>query len=125
MKQGNVVYYRGQELQQASFHVFLCLLGLVVLCHSDCTFQQLEIKDLNNPPKGCVDSDGKEYSFDSEWVRDCMACSCTTDGLSCCNKIPDESEVEIPAECEMLVDKKACSAKVVMKSDHSKECNPV
>lgn len=39
-------------LLQASLRVFLCLLGLVVLCHSDCTFDELVIKDLNNPPKG-------------------------------------------------------------------------
>lgn len=39
-------------LFQASLHVFVCLLGLVVLCHSDCYFQEMVMKDLNNPPKG-------------------------------------------------------------------------
>lgn len=152
-------------LLQASLHVFLCLLGLVVLCHSQCTFEELVIKDLNNPPNGeptlqqqqcssrsrklfsalfdrqtnhlilafrsmgvvcltsfktyqnytyahsrpishcptffptaplncgfifshvgCVDKDGKLHDFGSEWVRDCVECSCTKEGLSCCTK---------------------------------------
>ncbi|XP_071336893.1 beta-microseminoprotein [Trachinotus anak] len=109
----------------ASLHVFVCLLGLVVLCHSQCIFQELMIKDLKNPPKGCVDNDGKEHDFGSEWVRDCMSCSCTRDGLSCCKMIPDPDAENIPAECELLVDKKTCSAKVVQKSDNTKECTPL
>ncbi|XP_019115140.1 beta-microseminoprotein [Larimichthys crocea] len=107
----------------ASLHVFLCLLGLVVLCHSQCTFEELVIKDLNNPPNGCVDKDGKLHDFGSEWVRDCVECSCTKEGLSCCTKIPDEGEVpEVPEECELVVNKATCSTKVVLKSDKTKEC---
>ncbi|XP_059215944.1 beta-microseminoprotein [Centropristis striata] len=111
---------------KASLHVFVCLLGLVVLCHSDCTLEELVLKDLNNPPKGCVDKDGKQHDFGSEWKgRDCMSCSCSQEGMSCCTDIPDADTVDIPAECELLVDKEACSAKVVMKSDKTKECNPL
>ncbi|XP_032397571.1 beta-microseminoprotein [Etheostoma spectabile] len=112
-------------LSWASFHVFLCLLGLVVLCHSDSFFQKLELKDLKNPPKGCVDKDGKQHDFGSEWDRDCMACSCTSEGLSCSSKMPNANTVDISEDCELVVDKDACSAKVVMKSDKTKECNPV
>ncbi|AWP14088.1 putative beta-microseminoprotein-like [Scophthalmus maximus] len=108
----------------ASLRVFVCLLGLVVLCHCDCFFQDLEIKDLNDPPKGCVDKDGKQHDFDSEWVRDCMECSCSKEGLSCCTTLPDADEVDIPEECEMVVNKQACSAKVVLKTDKTKECSP-
>ncbi|XP_042358540.1 beta-microseminoprotein [Plectropomus leopardus] len=115
----------GHSLQLASLHVFVCLLGLVVLCHSTCFFEGLVLKDLNNPPKGCVDKDGKQHDFGSEWVRDCIECSCTKEGLSCCNKIPDADTVDIPENCELLVNKEACSAKVVLKSDKSKECNPL
>ncbi|XP_075933445.1 beta-microseminoprotein-like, partial [Anarhichas minor] len=110
---------------QASLRVFVCLLGLVVLCHSQCFFQELVLKDLNNPPKGCVDMDGKQHDFGSEWDRDCMACSCTTQGLSCCSKIPDASTVDIPDECELVVNKETCSAKVLLKSDMTKECTPM
>uniref|UniRef100_A0A4W6DZE7 Beta-microseminoprotein n=1 Tax=Lates calcarifer TaxID=8187 RepID=A0A4W6DZE7_LATCA len=111
-------------LYQVSLHVFVCLLGLVVLCHSDCFFQQLVIKDLRNPPNGCEDKDGKQHNFGSKWVRDCMQCSCTTEGLSCCNMIPDTGIVDISEECELVVNKETCSAKVVLKSDKTKECNP-
>ncbi|KAL7383871.1 hypothetical protein ABVT39_019653 [Epinephelus coioides] len=108
-----------------SLHVFICLLGLVVLCHSYCFFEKLELKDPNNPPKACVDKDGKQHGIGSEWVRDCMACSCTEDGLGCCSKIPDANIVDIPEECELVVNKEACSAKVVKKSDKTQECNPL
>ncbi|XP_039640695.1 beta-microseminoprotein [Perca fluviatilis] len=110
---------------QASLHVFLCLLGLVVLCRSDSFFQKLELKDPKNPPKGCVDKDGKQHDFGSKWDRDCMACSCTSEGLSCSSKMPDANTVDVSEDCELVVDKDACSAKVVMKSDKTKECNPI
>ncbi|XP_030297368.1 beta-microseminoprotein [Sparus aurata] len=106
----------------ASLHVFVCLLGLVVLCHSDCFFEQLVIKDLKNPPTGCVDKDGQQHAFGTNWMRDCISCSCTTDGLSCCNQLPDASTVEIPEECELVVNKQACTAKAVLKSDKTKDC---
>ncbi|XP_029306082.1 beta-microseminoprotein-like [Cottoperca gobio] len=108
----------------ASLHVFVCLLGLVVLCHSDCFFHELELKDLNNPPRGCVDKDGKQHVFGSEWTSECIDCSCTSEGLSCCSKLPDANTVDIPDECELVVNKEACTAKVVMKSDTTKECIP-
>ncbi|CAK6951594.1 beta-microseminoprotein [Scomber scombrus] len=109
----------------ASLRVFVYLLGVVVLCDSSCFFEQLEIKDLNNPPKGCTDRDGKQHDFGSEWTRDCVECSCTKDGLSCCTMLPDADTVDIPEECELVVNKEACSAKVVQKSDNTKECNPL
>ncbi|XP_023260282.1 beta-microseminoprotein-like [Seriola lalandi dorsalis] len=107
----------------ASLHVFLCLLGLVALCNSACLFVPLEIKDMNNPPKGCTDRDGKQYDFGSEVVIDCMSCSCTNDGLSCCDMIPSPNTVMIPMECEMIVNRQACSFKLVLKSDNTKECS--
>lgn len=112
-------------MKMTSLQVLVCLLGLFVLCHSDCFFQELTTKDLKNPPKGCVDKDGKEHAFGSDWVKDCMDCSCTDEGLSCCSMIPDPETVELPDECELVVDKEACSAKVVLKSDKTQECNPI
>uniref|UniRef100_A0A3B4BJH7 Beta-microseminoprotein n=1 Tax=Periophthalmus magnuspinnatus TaxID=409849 RepID=A0A3B4BJH7_9GOBI len=64
---------------------------------------------------GCVDKNGEEHKFDSEWVEDCMDCSCTSDGLSCC----------IPEDCELVLDKEDCSAKAVFKWDKTKECSPI
>ncbi|KAM4607473.1 beta-microseminoprotein-like [Polymixia lowei] len=109
--------------QKVALRVIVCLLGLVVMCHCDCFIQELVIKDLNNPPKGCVDKDGKQHAFGSEWVKDCYDCSCSQDGMSCCNKIPDPDTVDIPTDCELVVNKEACSAKVVLKSDKTKECS--
>ncbi|KAM4591214.1 beta-microseminoprotein-like [Odontesthes bonariensis] len=106
-----------------SLHVLICLLGLFVLCHSDCFFHELESKDLKKNPKGCVDEDGKQHDFGSEWERNCMECSCTKEGLSCCSKLPDAGTVDIPEECELVVDKVSCSSKMVLKTDKTKECN--
>ncbi|KAM9848064.1 beta-microseminoprotein [Aulostomus maculatus] len=88
-------------------------------------FKELLVTDLKNPPKGCVDMDGKQHDLGSEWVRDCMECSCTKEGLSCFSKIPDPGLVFVPEECELIVNKEACSAKTVLKSDKNKECNPI
>ncbi|XP_029377659.1 beta-microseminoprotein [Echeneis naucrates] len=109
----------------ATLHVFVCALGLFGLCQSACFFKELVITDLKNPPKGCLDDDGKEHSFGSEWEKDCKSCTCDKNGLSCCNMIPESSEVYIGEECELLVDKKDCSVKLVLKSDKNKECTPV
>ncbi|KAI9535243.1 hypothetical protein NQZ68_002797 [Dissostichus eleginoides] len=81
--------------------------------------KELVLKDLNNPPTGCVDKDGKQHDFGTEWTKDCIDCSCTGQGMSCCSKIPDT--VDIPAECVLVVNKEACTAKIVMKSDPTKE----
>ncbi|KAF3842161.1 hypothetical protein F7725_024112 [Dissostichus mawsoni] len=85
----------------------------------------LEETQLNNSlaKTGCVDKDGKQHDFGTEWTKDCIDCSCTGQGMSCCRKIPDT--VDIPAECELVVNKEACTAKIVMKSDLTKECNLV
>ncbi|XP_022061004.1 beta-microseminoprotein [Acanthochromis polyacanthus] len=109
----------------ASLRVFVCLLGLVVLCHSDssCFFKELEVKDKANPPKGCEDKDGKLHDFDTAWERDCNECYCSRTGLSCCNMISYAGLV--PDECELVVDRTTCSAKMVQKSDKTKECNPL
>ncbi|XP_061601810.1 beta-microseminoprotein isoform X2 [Cololabis saira] len=105
--------------------VLASLLGLFVLCHCDCFFQELVIKDSENLPKGCVDKDGKHHDFGSEWVSDCMDCSCDEGGLSCCSRIHDVGTADIPEECELVVDEKACSLKMVLKSDKTKECSLV
>ncbi|KAJ0005121.1 hypothetical protein NQD34_011335 [Periophthalmus magnuspinnatus] len=107
----------------ASVGVLLSLLGLVVLSNSKCIFEKLEVQD-DNPPTGCVDKNGEEHKFDSEWVEDCMDCSCTSDGLSCCSKLPDEN-AEVPEDCELVLDKEDCSAKAVFKWDKTKECSPI
>lgn len=41
------------------------------------------------------------------------------------SRIPDESTVDIPEECEFTVEEDTCSAKMVQKSDKTQECNPV
>lgn len=41
------------------------------------------------------------------------------------HRIPDANTVDVPEECELVVDEKACSVKVVMKSDNEKECIPI
>ncbi|XP_036978955.1 beta-microseminoprotein [Acanthopagrus latus] len=108
----------------ASLPVFVCLLALVVQCHSDCFFKELVIKDLKNPPTGCVDEDGQQHAFGADWTRDCISCSCSTNGMSCCNQLPGVAEVYIPEECELVVNKQACTAKLVLKSDKTKHCIP-
>ncbi|XP_068614776.1 beta-microseminoprotein [Brachionichthys hirsutus] len=110
-------------MEVASLPVIVCLLGLVALCHSSCYFKELVVNDLKSPPKGCVDQDGKHHDFGSEWEKDCAECFCSEEGTHCCSTIPEQTEV--PEECELVVDKEACSAQVVMKSDKTKECEPV
>ncbi|XP_029505403.1 beta-microseminoprotein-like [Oncorhynchus nerka] len=101
--------------------VVVCVLMLVVVCRAQCFFQELETKDPKTPAKGCVDKEGKQHVFGSSWVKDCYDCSCSVRGIGCCNRIPEV--VDLSAECELVVDRKACSHRVVMKSDKTKDCN--
>ncbi|CAB1338695.1 unnamed protein product [Coregonus sp. 'balchen'] len=102
--------------------VVVCVLALVVVCRAQCFFQGLETKDSKTPPpKGCVDKEGKQHVFGSSWVKDCYDCSCSEEGIGCCNKIP--TVVNLPSECELVVDRNACSSRVVMRSDKTKDCD--
>ncbi|CAL8366675.1 unnamed protein product [Gadus morhua 'NCC'] len=105
-----------------TLRVLVCLLGLVALSHCDCFFVELVLKDLKNPPTACVDKDGGMHAFGSEWVKDCLECSCTQNGMSCCSMIPDLSATEVPEDCELVVNTNACSSKFVLKADKTKEC---
>ncbi|KAJ8361651.1 hypothetical protein SKAU_G00181760 [Synaphobranchus kaupii] len=105
--------------------VLLCsvvtLLAFATVCKAQCYFNQLEVTDIMNPPTGCKDQAGKMHKFGSEWVQeDCYECSCTDRGLSCCNMIP--TSMDLPPECELVVDKKNCKANIMLKSDNTKEC---
>uniref|UniRef100_A0A674C2R3 Beta-microseminoprotein-like n=1 Tax=Salmo trutta TaxID=8032 RepID=A0A674C2R3_SALTR len=111
----------GQLFKGSLVRVVVCVLALVVVCRAQCFFQGLETKDPKTPTKGCVDKEGKQHVLGSSWVKDCYDCSCSTEGISCCNKIP--KVVDLPAECELVVDRKACSSRLVMKSDKTKDCN--
>ncbi|KAJ0067338.1 hypothetical protein NL108_016504 [Boleophthalmus pectinirostris] len=106
----------------ASLAVLLSLLGLVVLSNSQCVFETVQFKD--GSATGCVDKEGVEHEFGSAWVEDCMNCLCSEDGISCCTMLPDEN-AEVPEDCELIVDKEVCSAKVVLKSDKTTECSPI
>ncbi|XP_035256386.1 beta-microseminoprotein-like [Anguilla anguilla] len=100
----------------------LALLAIATVCNAACYFKEVAHTD-SNPPKGCQDEDGKMHEFGSSWVKDCMDCSCSKEAMSCCDKIP--SSVDLPPECEMIVDKEKCTAKIVLKADKTKECVPV
>ncbi|XP_036402002.1 beta-microseminoprotein-like [Megalops cyprinoides] len=98
-------------------------LALVALCHAQCFFKELEITDINNPPKGCKDADGVMRKFGDSWVKDCNECSCSAEGIGCCSKIGDM--LEAPPDCEVVINKEQCTVKMVMKADKTKECVPV
>uniref|UniRef100_A0A3P8VJ25 Uncharacterized protein n=1 Tax=Cynoglossus semilaevis TaxID=244447 RepID=A0A3P8VJ25_CYNSE len=81
---------------------------MFVLCQSECVFKELKKQDEN----AAAEAD------------DCVECVCDTHGMTCCDLIPSETEVEIREGCEMVVDKKNCSFKIVMKSDKAQACDP-
>ncbi|XP_034538381.1 uncharacterized protein LOC117811980 [Notolabrus celidotus] len=104
----------------ASLHVFVVLLGLVVLCHSECTVKGLRLR--HRPPffpKGCSFA-GKKYSFGDQWDHDCKSCICLPLGSVCCDMFP--SAHSLPPICRLEVDKKTCAVKLVLKSDKTKPC---
>uniref|UniRef100_W5MT35 Beta-microseminoprotein n=1 Tax=Lepisosteus oculatus TaxID=7918 RepID=W5MT35_LEPOC len=70
----------------------------------------------------CNDTNGVLHEFGSEWkTADCFKCSCTEYGIDCCSIIL--TPVKTPPKCEMIVNKKDCTWKLVLKNDHSKECS--
>ncbi|KAG7511902.1 hypothetical protein JOB18_013976 [Solea senegalensis] len=98
-----------------TFHVFICVLALIPLCHALCT-----TVDKDEKIKGCVDKDGNLHNFGSDWTKDCTDCTCTENGLTCCNLFPDD---DIPLECELMVNKTDCTFRIVQKSDNTKYCD--
>ncbi|KAG7462528.1 hypothetical protein MATL_G00185820 [Megalops atlanticus] len=96
-------------------------LALVALCHAHCFRKQLEITDINKPPRSCKDDDGVMHRFGDAWVKDCFRCSCSLDGIRCCSMIA--GLVVPPPECEVVIDEKQCTMKMVMKADKTKECD--
>merc|ERR1739838_505685 len=103
-------------VRMKSLTVLVCFLGLVVLCQSACFVKRLEITDIFHLPKGCVDGDGKEHLFGTKWTtKHCEACSCSMQGMSCCTKLPSQSEMSLPAHCQMVVNKATCSYKIACK----------
>uniref|UniRef100_A0A3Q3WSE9 Uncharacterized protein n=1 Tax=Mola mola TaxID=94237 RepID=A0A3Q3WSE9_MOLML len=88
-----------------SLRVCVCLLELIALCHSQCFFRSLVTKD-SVFPSGRLDKYGKKHYCDTEWEADCME---------------QNGKFDIPRECELPVDRKACTAKWVLKSDKEKE----
>nr|XP_006630646.2 PREDICTED: beta-microseminoprotein-like [Lepisosteus oculatus] len=89
------------------------LLATVAMARGDC-YMEL-------PKLGCQGMDGDFHEFGSKWIRNCYDCECSTHGISCCNKIP--TAIQFPPQCEMIVNKKDCTWKLVLKNDHSKECS--
>ncbi|KAJ8418209.1 hypothetical protein AAFF_G00139180 [Aldrovandia affinis] len=101
----------------------LAVLALAAVCSADCHFRELVLTDIKNPPKGCHGEDGVMHDFGSNWVKDCYECYCSNSGISCCSKMP--ATMDVPSECEVIVDRKECTAKMVMKSDKTKACEAV
>nr|XP_015202065.1 PREDICTED: beta-microseminoprotein-like [Lepisosteus oculatus] len=102
-------------------HVAFGILSAALLCNGYCTFEPLIIEDIYNLPTGCNDTNGVLHEFGSEWkTADCFKCSCTEYGIDCCSIIL--TPVKTPPKCEMIVNKKDCTWKLVLKNDHSKEC---
>ncbi|KAL2102233.1 hypothetical protein ACEWY4_001401 [Coilia grayii] len=98
--------------------VFLCV---VAMSYAQCYFEPIIITDITKLPTGCQDSKGDLHPFGSKWMTEgCYSCSCSEDGASCCNQIPQI--VKSPPDCQLLVDKKTCTSKLVLKSDTSVAC---
>ncbi|XP_028825924.1 beta-microseminoprotein [Denticeps clupeoides] len=95
------------------------LLSLAAVCWGQCVFQQLEILDFENPPKGCTDESDKFHVFGASWMtKDCMECFCSEGGISCCNKIPT---VVDETNCKINADMEKCTYEVV-NTNPANEC---
>ncbi|XP_077113263.1 beta-microseminoprotein-like [Ranitomeya variabilis] len=99
--------------------VFAAAICLTV-CNAACFTAEPEFQ--GKPVNGCFLQD-EVHPFSSEWVtKDCLKCSCDSDGmLSCCTMLGLPIEIE-GDECEVLEDKETCTMKIVYKNDHSKKC---
>ncbi|XP_069611955.1 beta-microseminoprotein-like isoform X1 [Ranitomeya imitator] len=99
--------------------VFAAAICLTV-CNAACFMGLPEFQ--GKPVNGCF-FQGEVHPFSSNWVtKDCMQCSCGSNGmLSCCTMLGLPMHIE-GDECEVLEDKETCTMKIVYKDDHSKEC---
>ncbi|NXI68702.1 MSMB protein, partial [Anseranas semipalmata] len=70
----------------------------------------------------CRDSNGEMHEFDSQWkTADCLECSCSTDGISCCSIFATPTSYD-KEKCVSIFNKETCAYEVVEKDDHSKVC---
>ncbi|NWR64986.1 MSPJ protein, partial [Bucorvus abyssinicus] len=70
----------------------------------------------------CPDSKGDLHEFGSRWrTDDCLDCSCSKDGISCCTNYATPGDYD-EEKCIEIFNKETCTYKVVEKHDHSKEC---
>ncbi|XP_077112112.1 beta-microseminoprotein-like [Ranitomeya variabilis] len=99
--------------------VFAAAICLAV-CNAACFMGLPEFQ--GKPVNGCF-FQGEVHPFSSKWItKDCLQCSCGSNGmLSCCTMLGLPMQIE-GDECEVLEDKETCTMKIVYKDDHSKEC---
>ncbi|CAJ1067530.1 beta-microseminoprotein [Xyrichtys novacula] len=63
------------------------------------------------------------YDYGARWEKDCKLCRCSfRHGIVCCDKFISGRAVNLPPNCEQLIDKEACGYKLVLKSDHNVPC---
>ncbi|XP_035256815.1 beta-microseminoprotein-like [Anguilla anguilla] len=100
--------------------MYIALLAFATVCNAGCYLKPLLLTDFMHPPKGCQDEDGELHDFMAEWNKHCYECVCFHHGAICCDTI--NIAVAHSPECEAVVDRQACTSKVVLKSDKTKEC---
>ncbi|XP_061083593.1 uncharacterized protein LOC133118016 [Conger conger] len=92
------------------------LLALAAVCHAGCYLKPMVLTDLMHPPKGCQDEEGEMHDFMALWEKNCHECVCLHHGMICCDQI--HTAKYIPFGCKLLVDRNACTSKVVQNPDY-------
>ncbi|XP_029464774.1 beta-microseminoprotein-like isoform X2 [Rhinatrema bivittatum] len=100
----------------------ICISLTDAFCQLKQPVAELDSKGNIIVPTACVDDDGTRHNFKTEWVKDCMDCSCDSAGtMQCCFNIPKPAEYDEEA-CTSTFDKKTCSYSVVKKNNPSETC---
>ncbi|KAG8551980.1 hypothetical protein GDO81_004359 [Engystomops pustulosus] len=96
--------------------------GIIVgICNAAC-FNTGPKARRGREPEGC-DLNGKIYKYGSSWrTRDCMDCSCSTDGSLHCCQVGGRPVKYDKEKCTVIFDKDNCKYHVVRNDDPCKTC---
>ncbi|KAM9618808.1 beta-microseminoprotein [Trichechus inunguis] len=93
----------------------------VTLCNAQCYVIPLE-NITGESTTECKDGSGVTHPLNSRWKTEkCEECSCSTNGIQCCNTVPIPVGYDT-IKCKKVLNKETCSYTVVELENPEKSC---
>ncbi|XP_075072663.1 beta-microseminoprotein-like [Mixophyes fleayi] len=100
--------------------VVLLVSSFLALCNGSCSENKPRLSGIGIKPDGCMDGDIKR-PLNSTWTKDCLTCTCDSEGIKSCCSILKPVPVDKLA-CEAILNKTTCKYEVKRKDNSSEPC---